>query len=146
MRVENWPNKLNKALSEAKNKPFCWGEFDCFMWTEWVVEKITGASPGHDFCKSKGIDAEPRPYMTTKGMQRTMKKLGYTDFFELVCAIYGKPISPKKAQRGDLVMVKLPGVFMPTLGICRGLDVIFKTNEGNRYIITGECAHAWRVG
>ena len=145
MRVDNWTKVLNESLAEAEKIDFSWGEFDCFYWTDWVVTKLTGEETMKDFFAKRGFTPKSRPYMSTKGMQRLTKKLDCENFFELICKMYGPPISPKKAQRGDLVMVKLPDVFMPTLGVCRGIDVMFKTREENVYVPVTKCQYAWRV-
>lgn len=145
MRVDNWPKLLNELLVKAENERFSWGEFDCFIWTSWVVERISGISLAKDYCAKFGLTLDDRPYMTTKGMMRTLKKLKCDSFFELVCKIYGEPIEAKFAQRGDLVMVSIPGLIMPSLGICRGMDAMFKTRTSNEFIPISKCKYAWRT-
>lgn len=145
MRVANWPFMLNAALSDAALRPFAWGEFDCFIWAHWAIEIYTRENKAKEYCGERGLTLDPRPYMTTKGMLRTLHGLGFEDFYDLICAIHGEPIDVTLAQRGDLVMIDLPDAPMPALGICRGIDAMFKTREKNIYPLLAECRCAWRI-
>ena len=142
MRVENWPTKLQEALKTEADKTFAWGENDCFYWTNRVIEEITGRDNMYKFFEKRGFTPS-RPYMTGKGMLRTIKKLGFSSFLQIVKAIYGDPINPKSAQRGDILMLKIEGY--QALGICRGIDVMFKTREGNAFYLPSNCEYAWRI-
>ena len=145
MRVENWEIKMLELMHTAEITPFSWGEFDCFTWTAWFAERLTGKALAKEFCSSYGLELSPRPYMTTKGMIRAMYRLGCSSFFELVSKIYGEHINATFASRGDIVMIHLPDLIMPSLGICRGIDSMFKTRYDNVFVPTSKCAYAWRV-
>lgn len=143
MRFEDWPERLKSALDIAEKETFQWGVNDCFYWTTEVIKNITGVDRARPHCAKKGVDVSSRPYMTQKGMDRILKNMGYENFFDLICDIYGKPKSIRRAKRGDLVMTEINGV--DALGVCRGPDVMFKTRFENRFEPLFNCKCAWSI-
>lgn len=145
MRKEDWPEILKIALDEAEAESFQWGVFDCFHWTAEIVKKLTGTELARKYCAEKGIDVTKRPYMSEKGMLRTLKGMGYDSFKDLISDIYGEPIPVRTAKRGDIILKKIEEAQIDALGICRGQDVMFKTRFENIFYPLVECDYAWSI-
>lgn len=65
-----------------------------------------------------------------------MRRLGVRSFKDAVTAVFGPPVSPLQARRGDIVMVD------NALGICRGEWI--ECLDHMQPLRRAECA--WRVG
>ena len=146
LRVETWASELTAVLYEIRDTPFEWGKSDCFSWTNTVVERLTGQNFFLALCDSLKVPEKDRHYKSSKGFKRLLKKYGVTSFYDLVYQMYGEPIKVSFARRGDVVMIEVLGTEQrPTLGICRGQDVMFKTLDGNALVPLAKCVCAWRV-
>ena len=146
MRREDWPSILTEALAEAKDTPFSWGEFDCLYWTGKTIKRYTDRDPIAECCKELGLSPDERYYKSAKGMKKLIEKYSFDSFYDMACQMYGSPIKAVQAQRGDLVMIEVIGtVQRPTLGICRGIDAMFKTLDVTVLIPLAKCTCAWRI-
>jgi len=113
-RVPDWETKLVRAVEAANNTPFKWGVHDCCTFTANCVEAMTGRNPMAQFIGK---------YHDKKSALRALRKFGKGSLYKTLESLFGAPISPEKAIRGDLAY----GVFDddPAVGICLGQYSVF---------------------
>ena len=120
-RKKNWPGRLVKAIETVQDQPFLWGRHDCCCFASFCVEAMTGQNPMKDF-KGK--------YKDEKEALEALKVIGSGTLLETLKGIFGRPVSPHYAQRGDVVYT----VFEtgPSVGICLGKDSFFVGEDPNK--------------
>ena len=140
-RLEAWPELLHEFLEASESQPFAWGVRDCATFTCDAVLVMTGVDLASDF---RG------QYSNVGGAARTMRKFaggGVEAVADKVTKQHGMPeISPKLAQRGDVVLVD--GESEPALGIV-SLDAqwaVTITPRGPQKWPALSARRAWRVG
>ncbi len=128
MRYEDWPKRMEQAISRNEGKAFRYGRFDCVSFAADVIEDMTGEYP-HSFTYSTKAEAEA-----------IFAEHGNLE--SIVSTIF-EPIPPKMAKRGDLVMVEQDG---GSLGICIGSRVVLPARpEGLARVPLNEAIAAWSV-
>lgn len=128
MRYEDWPTRLEQAISRHEGKAFRYGRFDCVIFCADVIEDMTGEYP-HSFVYSNRKEAEAI-------------FAEYGSLESIVDSLFERK-PPKAAQRGDLVMVEQDG---GSLGICIGSRVILPARpQGLARLPLREAIAAWSV-
>lgn len=128
MRHEDWPIRMEQAISRHEGKAFRYGRFDCVIFCADVIEDMTGEYP-HSFVYSNKAEAE--------AIFAEYGSLG-----SIVSTLF-ESIPPKMAKRGDLVMVEQDG---GSLGICIGSRVVLPARpEGLARVGLDEAIAAWKV-
>lgn len=128
MRFEDWPTRMEQAISRNEGKAFRYGRFDCVIFCADVIEDMTGDYP-HSFVYSNKAEAEAI-------------FAEYGSLEAIVDSIFSR-ITPKAAQRGDLVMVEQDG---GSLGICIGSRVVLPARpQGLARVELDEVMAAWKV-
>src|SRR5713226_4773618 len=103
-RIKGWEAQLVKTLHEAETKPFEWGQHDCSVFACNVVLAITGVDLAKNFRGT--YNTVETAYQTVKefaggGLEALVDK--QANDFEI------PEISPRLAQRGDVVLVNYNG-------------------------------------
>lgn len=130
VRLDNWPMLLSVYLRERKNMPFEWGKNDCMAFVSDGVKALTG----HDFFPDFS------DYHDEESAKVMLEKSGGPAGIIAKCLGHNGSRNIKEAQRGDLVIAKLPEV---TGGIVddTGRSFCVVTPEGlRRFPMT----QAWR--
>ncbi|WP_299945368.1 hypothetical protein [uncultured Ruegeria sp.] len=131
MRLEDWPLRLDRLISEARDKPFEWGTHDCGTFAADVVETLTGVRL-----------PLPKGYTTARGSMLAMRrKTGSSQMDGAVSYFLGEPLeSPLLAQRGDIVLHETQA-----LGVCVGQSAMCLSEAGLASVSVNECVKVWRV-
>ncbi len=108
-RIIGWETNLIKIVEDYKSTPFQWGQHDCCQFSGACVEAITGQNP---------LDKFPTKYINKKGGIEVLKTEGKGSLLKTLVFLFGPPISPAKAKRGDLVFQTNKGD--PSVGVCLG--------------------------
>lgn len=130
MRKDGWEAALHAAIADAA--PFAWGTRDCATWAFDIRRALTDIDAAAEW---RGR------YRSARGAARMLRRLGVTSVEALAGKIMGPPLSPRLAQRGDLVLSGEDDA----LGVCIGAHGLFLAPQGvtRRPILT--CRAAWRV-
>lgn len=133
MRFEDWPERLDAAIEAARGAAFSWGAHDCALFALGVAQALTGTDYGKPWRGEYASEAEAAQILTAGGGLEAMAS-----------ALFGPPVAPAFAQRGDVVLFEQPGG--PALGVCLGVNSAFVTApRGLVFVPTARCAVAWRV-
>jgi len=134
-RFEDWEARLSVHLDIKAEQRFQWGVNDCALFAADCVKAMTGVDPAEAF---RG------QYDTSRGAALALREHGAGTLLKTMKAMFGEPISPHFAQRGDVVMRDAT-----TTGICAGQFSWFMGEEGEReglvYLPTAACRYAFRV-
>ena len=133
-RVPHWEQVLAKALSQARARPFIWGQHDCATWAFDLHRDLTGGADHAALWRGR--------YSTPIGCGRVLRKLGWKTLEEGGRALLGAPLAdPRLAQRGDLVLGGDPEAF----GVVTGGKAAFVAPEGLVRVPLATCRLAWRT-
>lgn len=130
-RKENWPELLTQTLHKYENRPFRYGESDCWLF----ISDITDAMCGTD--KHTAVYGR---YKTWRGALGLMKRKYKVKTLLSLAALFFTRIKPSFASRGDVVMKD--GAF----GVCLGTHAAFLAeDQGYTLIQMKYITKAWRV-
>lgn len=137
-RIDGWRARLDRALDEARRKPFAWGSHDCGPeFAGRCIEAITGAD----------IAAPWRGrYTTREGALRVIHEDGFADLADLVSSLLPEHEHVSRARVGDLAGVPVDSPFVVALGVVGGARVFVLRPEGLGTVSLLQCSRAWRVG
>lgn len=133
-RAENWPEILLATVEDRRSKPFAWGENDCALFAADCVLAMTGEDFAAPF---RGR------YSTAAGSLKALKKFGGGSLESTATAALGEPISPRLAQRGDVVL--FAAVDGPALAVCIGEQAAAAGPDGITWVPMDLWLKAWRV-
>lgn len=94
MRFEDWPQRLDAEIERARSREFAYGAHDCCLFAADIVLAITGVDPA----------AHLRGYTCAIAAARIVAAHGSIE--ALASSLLGEPVSPKSAQRGDIVITR----------------------------------------
>ena len=135
-RKQGWEQNLDTALQQKAMEPYILGEADCFTATSDVVFQMTDIDIMQ---KWRG------KYKTFLEAARTIKRENYSGVPEWLDEVTQGRITPKMAQRGDIVARHIHRI-VPSLGICAGNNaLIFSHEKGAIYVPMMVIEAAWRV-
>lgn len=141
-RPEDWPRRLAAFLMRRRRLAFAWGRTDCLMTAaDWVAEM-------------RGFDPAARwrgRYTTALGAARVLARAGYASLEEALDAVL-ETVQPVRAQRGDLVLLPVPGredagesLARMAVGIVTGPEAMVPQPEGVADLPVRLAVGAWRV-
>lgn len=133
MRYENWPERLNKFISDNNKKPFTWGEHDCCLFAANAIREITGFDYAEELRGS---------YSTIKEAVVILNKIGGVK--KLASSYLSEEINPMMAQRGDLVLIETDE-HGETLAICIGDKCVAPGMTGLQFAKMSTALTAWRI-
>ncbi|KQO06899.1 DUF6950 family protein [Sphingomonas sp. Leaf242] len=135
VRHQDWEERLSLYLDRVAEEPFKWGSHDCALFAANCVRVMTGDDPVEDF---RDV------YDTATGAALALREHGDGTLLKTMKSIFGEPISPHFAQRGDVMMFD-----RTTTGICVGRFSYFvgrqQGQEGLLTMPTSACRYAFRV-
>lgn len=136
-RLQDWPSALFAYVEDRRNEPFQWGRMDCCMFAAGAIEAMTGVDATASFPAYEDEFDAKAILAAHEGLESLVEvqcqKLGFTEL-----------PTPRKAQRGDLVLFDNAG--NPAIGICIGGEVAFPGKAGVVFHPLRDCRRAWRVG
>lgn len=91
-RLDRWDMRLMECVQAAQTKPFEWGSHDCVTFAADCVRAMTGCDP------LKGVE----PWGDAKGALRAIQARG--GLSDAITSLFGEPIPPAMARRGDVGM------------------------------------------
>lgn len=131
-RRQDWPLRLSAYIAQRRRTPFAWGTHDCAQFARGAIEAMTGSDPA--------AAMELPTYTTALGAARWLK----THPVESIPLAAGlAAVSPRKAQRGDIVLIQNAG--RPILGVCLGDVVAGPGRNELEYLPLRMAEKAWRV-
>lgn len=135
-RKEGWEVKLDSALQNVAYEPYILGETDCFAGTSDIVLQMTDTDI---------LEKWRGKYQSFLQAARMIKREDYNGVPDWLDQITEGRITPKQAQRGDIVARHIDKV-VPSLGICAGNQaLLFTHDEGAIYVPMRIIEAAWRV-
>ncbi len=143
MRVDDWPELLDKFIRENDGKKYEHGRFDCVLFGAGIIKEMTGVNI---------LDGESRGsrgirYKDKKTALALLKRKG--GLFKMTSVQMQDKgfvgINPRSSQRGDIVgfMTKAHG---ETIGVCVGADIVSPGEKELVYLPMTEAVMAWRIG
>ena len=138
-RPENWPIRLDEYLTEFAHTPFEWGRNDCVTIPAGWLIALGWPDPIYDL---RGT------WSSALGAARIFREGG--GFLAMVDTrlrdLGAIPIPPLHARRGDLALVREPGVRTRTLiGIVEGGIIFSPGTHGLVRVPLSAATHAWRI-
>ena len=135
-RFQDWPTRLLTLINERRATPFAWGSHDCCMFACDAVLAMTGTDPAKPF-RGYSTKAEAAALIAEYGSLESLVAARCADlgFSELA--------TPRKAQRGDLVLFDNAG--KPAVGVCIGGEAAFPGKGWMVFHPLRDCRRAWRV-
>ena len=129
--------RLNQYLREVKDKPFRWGEHDCFTFSNAAFQAYHGFGYADDWIGKYMVDGEPML------PSRLRVAFGAIDFDEAIEERL-EPIS-YTPPRGALVATKKAERWYIgyALGICVGIKAAFLSQRGVVYFPLDDVTKAW---
>lgn len=137
MRIDSWPEELQKYIDSHVSSTFEYGSLDCALFASNWVKIATGFDPAKEF-RGK--------YSTKSGSLKQLKSVGGSfNLFEVFDKIMIVRCDVLKAQRGDVIGLVENGD--QALGICVGSRVVALGETGiSFYDIQDKAVRtAWRV-
>lgn len=114
-RPDGWESRFAAVLKEASIRQFDAARWNCARFTHACAEAVTGRS---------------LPYTLRRSLEAS------------VDAIFDRYESPTQAQRGDVVLARMPH---DTLGVCVGPAAVFVMERGLMRRPRSEILIAWRT-
>jgi hypothetical protein len=140
-RADDWPERLHEAIQAQRRLPFAWGSHDCALFVADCIWAMTGTDLAADY-RGK--------YTDEAGAAATIKQVTGGSTVEDVAIKAAKDhglaeISPKLAQRGDMLLFDLAGG--PTLAIVNldGVHALAVSPKGLTRLRTLDAKRAWRT-
>jgi hypothetical protein len=116
-RPDGWEQRLAAEILAAADRPWAWGSHDCATFAARCARAVLNGPTVWDDLLGR--------HSTAIGALRVLRALGAAQIDE-AADLRAARISPKAAQRGDLVAMPVieNGIAAPALGICLGRDLI----------------------
>ena len=130
MRHPAWEQRLSEYLNSQEQSAFEWGVNDCCNFAAACAEAVTGVGFGSLYPCGSAADAA-----------LILKRNGGV---EGIADNHYKRQSISFAQRGDIVAAQVSKHGL-SLGICRGIDAVFKSLDGLVLVNMSVVKIAWRV-
>lgn len=158
-RLPDWPALLARHILDATDRDFEWGRHDCCTFACDGVLAMTGADP---MAPARG---RYRDEKRAAVILREIGGMGLPEAAEVLMTAFGAPtVHPAFAQRGDLVLIKVPVAHLrPNAGVggaagvradetdwCMGLiapngQVAVAAPRGLAFFDPRAAARAWRI-
>lgn len=128
--------RLAGVIEAARQRPFKWGEHDCFLLACAAVKALTGQDRAAPFVGT---------YRTAWQAWRIVA-MRWKSWESCIASVFEVPaVDPRLARMGDLVLVPQQKR-MPALGVCLGAEVAVPFEHQLGFVPRSVAVHAWRVG
>lgn len=119
-RIADWPELLAAFVESRLATPFAWGSNDCVTFVADAAQAISGDDPLGALRGQWTTDAEAEAVLSTMGGLQAA-----------VTATLGAPLeAPSFAQRGDALLVRMPGTGAEIMALCLGSRWACPGDEG----------------
>jgi hypothetical protein len=108
-RLPNWPYLLDRYVSAHVSKPHVWGSNDCVMFAAGAVQAMTAVDPIPEL-RGRYNDED-------SALELLVECGGIAAYCE---QLFGSPVPPGLAHRGDILVGKGPGTGMDLCAVCVG--------------------------
>lgn len=135
-RRDDWPERLVAVVQQAQARPFRWGEHDCALFVADCVKAMTGV----DVAEGLRGSYQDRP----GAIRRLAERFAVLDLRGLGTRLFGAPIAPALAQRGDVALVMLEG--QGSAGVVLGPTVAAPGRRGLLHVPLERAEIVWGVG
>lgn len=146
MRVDGWETRLDKYIHDAREKTFCYGEFDCVLFVADCVQLIVGNDFAFEY-RGRYHDEKESTIILHKKYCETVENV--MDLFAMRYSDIFSSVSVSKAKRGDICCMDhstREGSKATGLGICIGDKAAFPSLEGGLSFMKMErVRRAWAV-
>lgn len=134
-RAADWPERLAAFIDARRDKPFAWGQQDCFTFAADAAVEQTGDDPAASI---RGT------YSTEKGAEAVVGSEGLEAWVASMMAAWGAPeCEPAVAQRGDIVFVGVGNQRM--CGVHLGATVAVPGADHLHFLPASRVLRAWVV-
>jgi hypothetical protein len=130
MRVAQWQTILSQKVEEWRNRPFNYGNADCWQFAGDVVLALTGIDYRDRFPK----------YQSCLQALRILNKHG--GMIGLARSVLGQEKHISQANEGDVVIGNFD---RPTAGICLGVCSAFPGEKGLEFHMTSSAIACWSI-
>jgi len=124
-------SKMNKLINELSDAPFKYGQNDCFIFTNLLVEEWHGKGYAH-LHKYKN-KKEALKYVSDYGLEH------------LVTGTLGYSVLPTKCRDGDVVVAHVGPNNSAALGFVYDGHALFKCEKTVKKLPLKDCAEGWRI-
>ena len=134
MRKQDWPERLDLYIRKAKDKPFKFGKMDCCSFAADAVKVMTDVDIFKQYKGKYKSYKEATKFIKghfIRVVDKAMSKNGF------------KQIIPRRAQRGDVCIVKSGR--RNIAGICIGRYVLAPGQNGLLSFSILDVKCAWRI-
>lgn len=128
MRLDSWEKNLFAYLKTVG--PFEWGKNDCCLFSANAVQVMTGVDPAKKY----------RGYKTKLGAAKKLKNISIE---QAVTEVFGEPINPKLARRGDVILFETGQ--QQSVGVCVGTTFAAIAEEGVVLLPMTQAIMGWRI-
>lgn len=135
-RRSDWPKRLIAAVEAARGRRFAWGQHDCALFAATCVEAMTGLDLAAGL---RGAYGNARAAVAALDAMFGVKTLA-----ELGDLLFGPPIDPALAQRGDVALVDVSEIG-EAAGVVLGRFVAAPGPLGVVNVPRDRATRAWRV-
>lgn len=133
MRREDWPERLNRVIEQARGRRFAWGAHDCVTFAADCVRAMTDDDP---------LELLRGAYEGAAGAARLLAGMGGMQ--AAVGTRLGQPVPPARARRGDVVLFE-SARHGQTLGVCVGAALVGPGEAGLLRLPMSQALLAWPV-
>lgn len=131
-RVADWQGRFFEELDAARDRPFSWDGWTCFDFAMQVYVAITGQSDPRE---------QYPPHRTEREAVVILGRAGGAG--AILASLFGEPIGPAFAQRGDIVLAEFGSGPQP--GVCAGFWSFAPGEQGLLPLRTLSALSAWRI-
>lgn len=137
-RQRGWERRLVAAIEAGRARSFEWGAFDCGLFLADVTLAMTEVDHGEPF-RGK--------YTTAEGAAVALRRFAGGGLDETLTKVFGEPIDPNFARRGDAVVVGTDlGPAAGVVGVDGTLVHVVAPERGLTALPRDAVLKAWRVG
>ncbi len=139
-RGADWEGRLVETMEAAAERPFAWGDHDCFIFACNCAAAMTGVDLAALFYRGK-VKTRTQAY----GRLKRYAGGGLREAVDRIAELRGMaPVMVTRARRGDWAMIVTPDG--DALGVVAGDKVYVPAKHGIFGWSVHACHAAWRVG
>lgn len=132
MRRPDWPERLGDTVDEWRDRPFAWGEADCFRFPLACVDAMSGS----------GWLAQVAEYDSKIGAYRALAARGWGNVADAFASEF-EEIPPVMMKRGDLAVIEDARALCGA--VCVGTMLVAMSREGLAFVPRELAVKAFKV-
>ena len=140
IRREDWPERMDAAISLARRRKFSWGRHDCALFICDVVEAMTGTDMAY------GLRGRYSDELGAKAIAGELGGAGLRALARFIASRFGlQEVLPRYARRGDAVLARAAIGGRLAFGVCVGAETLIAGPDGLVAIPLERSVKAWRI-